>query len=80
MSGLLTRRVLPLALMKSANRVPIRRASFEALTAPRGVPAAVPFDHLRIPGSSGQGFRFDPVTHSNLIRSPIPGHPVTLSG
>jgi len=22
-------------------------------------------------------FRFDPVSHSNLIRSPIPGHPVT---
>ena len=37
-------------------------------------------DKVRIPGSSGQGFRFDPVTHSNLIRSPIPGHPVTLSG
>ncbi len=35
---------------------------------------------LRIPGRSGQGFRFDQVTHSNLIRSPIPGHPVTLSG
>jgi hypothetical protein len=35
---------------------------------------------LRIPGSSGQGFRFDPATHSNLIRSPLPGHPVTPSG
>ena len=34
----------------------------------------------RNPGSSGQGFRFDPVTYSNLIRPPIPGHPVTLSG
>ncbi len=35
---------------------------------------------LRIPGPSGQGFRFDPATHSNLIRPPIPGYPVTLSG
>lgn len=35
---------------------------------------------VRIPGSSGQGFRFDPATHSNLIRPPIPGHPATLSG
>ena len=35
---------------------------------------------LRITGSSGRGFRFDPATHSNLIRPPIPGHPVTLSG
>ena len=25
-----------------------------------------------------RGFRFDPVALSNLIRSPIPGHPVTL--
>ena len=33
---------------------------------------------LRIPGRSGRGFRFDPVALSNLIRSPIPGHPVTL--
>ena len=37
-------------------------------------------ERLRIPGSSGQGFRFDPATHSNLIRSPIPGHPATPSG
>ena len=35
---------------------------------------------VRIPGSSGQGFRFDPATHSNLTRSPIPGHPATLCG
>ena len=33
---------------------------------------------VRIPGRSGRGFRFDPVALSNLIRSPIPGHPVTL--
>jgi hypothetical protein len=37
-------------------------------------------DWVRIPGSSGQGFRFDPATHSNLIRPPIPGHPATLFG
>ncbi len=35
---------------------------------------------LRIPGPSGRGFRFDPVIRSNLIQSPIPGHPVTLFG
>jgi hypothetical protein len=37
-------------------------------------------ERLRIPGRSGRGFRFDPVTDSNLIRSPIPGYPVTLFG
>jgi hypothetical protein len=31
--------------MKSACRVPITLSSFEALTAPRGVPVAVPLDH-----------------------------------
>ncbi len=36
--------------------------------------------HMRIPGPSGRGFRFDPVIRSNLIQSPIPGHPVTLFG
>ena len=35
---------------------------------------------VRIPGSSGRGFRFNPAIHSNLIRSPIPGHPVTCLG
>ncbi len=35
---------------------------------------------VRIPGPSGRGFRFDPVIRSNLIQSPIPGHPVTLFG
>jgi len=35
---------------------------------------------VRTPGSSGQGFRFDPATHSNLIRPLIPGHPATLCG
>lgn len=37
--------------MKSACRVPIRQSSCEALTAPRGFPAAVPFahHHLHLP-------------------------------
>ena len=30
--------------------------------------------------ASGQLFRQHPVSHSNLIRSPIPGYPVTLFG
>jgi hypothetical protein len=32
-------------LMKSACRVPIRVSDFEVQTVPRGVPAAVPFNH-----------------------------------
>ena len=53
-----------------------------AVSPTQGEPIAIALSRrlVRIPGSSGQGFRFDPVTHSNLIRSPIPGHPVTLSG
>jgi hypothetical protein len=35
--------VVPLALMKSASRVPISLSSYDALTAPRSVPVAVPF-------------------------------------
>lgn len=31
--------------MKSTYQIPFRLTSFEALTAPRGVPVAVPFDH-----------------------------------
>ena len=45
LSGLFARCVCPLVLMKSAYRVPIRLSDFDALTVPRGVPAAVPFDH-----------------------------------
>ncbi len=33
---------------------------------------------LRTPGPSGQAFRFRPIGDCDLIRSPIPGHPVTL--
>ena len=42
MSGLLTRRGWPLALMKSANQVPFSLPSFNALTLPRVFLAAVP--------------------------------------
>lgn len=32
-------------------------------------------NRVRIPGSSGQRFRYHPDKHSNLIRTAIPGHP-----
>jgi hypothetical protein len=54
--------------------------SFEVIEQPKVGQVSVLLDFLRIPGSSGQGFRFDPATHSNLIRPLIPGHPATLFG
>ena len=65
--------------MKSACRVPIRPARFEPLTAPRGVPAAVPFDHhhsllplhLFIAAFAAIGCFFDQIAGAALYLSPF---------
>ncbi|WP_208986318.1 hypothetical protein, partial [Labrenzia sp. OB1] len=40
LSGLFSRHACPLALMKSARRIPINLSGYGALAIPRGVPAA----------------------------------------
>lgn len=45
LSGLFGRGTWPLALMKSANQIPIKQSSRGAQAAPLGGPDAVQFDH-----------------------------------
>jgi hypothetical protein len=76
-------------LMKSACRVPIRTTSLKALTAPRVILAAVPFDHhhSRLPLHLIAAFRAPlsppvfrwPLRPCSLLPSPTTPRPYALS-